>query len=312
MLRLVRTTSSSLAEQPLAQVVLDRPGAHARALGELGHLEHAVAQLVRQLMYRMNEPCTCPPAPATAAGLVQRRDLLAVKPAAGEHLVGVLAERRARAPAPGRPACGSSLIGAPSSLTGRSAPGCVELDDHLPRGHQLATRAPRRGRAPAPGSSRARRRTGATARGCASAKISQTARCASEPGGSNACSTQVLAADAVAPGLPELRLERAQRDVAVGAAVRPVARQRAGQLELAAARGAGRWRTSRPRPAPATTARRRTSSSRRTGPRPSARARAARPGSRSRPSARRRRCRRSGRPPGPAGRPPRRSARGSR
>src|ERR671917_417029 len=44
---------------------------------------------------------------------------------------------------------------------------------------------------------------------------------------------QVLAADSPAPRLPELRLERAERDVAVRARVGAVAEDRAGQLEVA-------------------------------------------------------------------------------
>ena len=48
---------------------------------------------------------------------------------------------------------------------------------------------------------------------------------------------QVLAADAVAPVAPELRLQRAERHPAVGALVGAVADQRAGQLGVAALRG---------------------------------------------------------------------------
>jgi hypothetical protein len=47
---------------------------------------------------------------------------------------------------------------------------------------------------------------------------------------------QVLAADAATPRLPELRLERPEREVAVAAGVGPVAEVAARQLELAAAR----------------------------------------------------------------------------
>ena len=47
---------------------------------------------------------------------------------------------------------------------------------------------------------------------------------------------EVGAAEAGAERPPELRLERAERDPAVGARVRPVAGEPAGQLQLAAAR----------------------------------------------------------------------------
>ena len=47
---------------------------------------------------------------------------------------------------------------------------------------------------------------------------------------------EVLTTDAETPRSPELRLERAEGDVAVGAPVRPVARERAGELQLAAPR----------------------------------------------------------------------------
>ena len=49
---------------------------------------------------------------------------------------------------------------------------------------------------------------------------------------------QVLAPDAPAPRLPELRLERTERHPAVAAGVRSVADERAGQLEVAPVRRA--------------------------------------------------------------------------
>src|SRR5439155_21564634 len=49
---------------------------------------------------------------------------------------------------------------------------------------------------------------------------------------------QVLAPDAAAPRLPELRLEGAERDPAVAARVGPVTDERPRQLEIAAVRGA--------------------------------------------------------------------------
>ena len=66
-----------------------------------------------------------------------------------------------------------------------------------------------------------------------------TAAWASEPGASNWLLHQVLAPDALAPGLPELGLQRAQRDIAVGARVGPVADVAPGERELPA-RGARR------------------------------------------------------------------------
>ena len=138
----------------------------------------------------------------------------------------------------GSPGVRLSLIGAPSRRTGSRGAGLLELDHHLPGARPARTPAPRRGRAPAPGSSRARRRTLATAPGCARRRSPATARCVSDPGGSNAPAEQVLAPHAPAERVPELRLERAERHVAVGALVGPVAGQRAGQRQLAPPRPA--------------------------------------------------------------------------
>ena len=123
---------------------------------------------------------------------------------------------------------------------------------------------------------------------------------------------QVLAPDALAPRLEELRLERAERDPAVLARVRPVADEPAREVELAALRAPGRRRSSAPRPSRAMRARRRPSTRRRAAPRRSARARGARRAPRTRPSTRRRPGRRSGRRTGSAARPARRSGRAAR
>ena len=137
------------------------------------------------------------------------------------------------------------------------------------------------------------------------ASTASTAACAGDPGASNWCSIEILTTHAAAERGPELRLQRAHRDVAVGAA-------RTGGSRAAGRRGSARHGAAarRPRAAarrawPAARARRRPSRCRRTGPRPSA----ARRGSRTPPSARRRRGRRSAPRPGRAGRPPRRSTR---
>ena len=123
---------------------------------------------------------------------------------------------------------------------------------------------------------------------------------------------QVGPLDPVAEGGPELRLQRAAADPAVGSPRR--AGNRAGRRRAAARRAAAprRRRSSGRRPSPARRARRRPSRRRPSGPRRSGGARAAPPSPRRRPSGRRRRGRRSGRRTGPAGRPWPRSGRAGR
>ena len=110
-----------------------------------------------------------------------------------------------------------SLTGTPSSLTGRSAPGLGELHHHLARRHQLGVQRlvelqHRLQAAVVLGGERAPLLAGA--RG----EDRRTPRdAASEPGGSKACSTRSSRPTPSAERLPELRLQRAQRDVAVGA-----------------------------------------------------------------------------------------------
>src|SRR5262249_26552901 len=49
---------------------------------------------------------------------------------------------------------------------------------------------------------------------------------------------QVLAPDPLTPGLPELRLQRAYRNIAVGALIRAIAGESSGELELPSERRA--------------------------------------------------------------------------
>ena len=159
----------------------------------------------------------------------------------------------------GSPGVRLSLIGTPSSRTGAALP-AVRARRPSPALRPARSRAPRRGRARAPGSSRARRRTRATAPGCARRRSRSRRDARPSRADRTACSIRSSRSDAAAERRPELRLERAQRDVAVGAAVRAVAGERAGELELAAARPAGPSQAPPRPPSPATTARRRTSS----------------------------------------------------
>ena len=123
------------AEQPLAQVVLDRAGADARALGELGDPQMPFPS--RHRAHAMNEPCTVSAAgPATAPDSCSapissassrprpaRRGVLAEAGAGRPHRVGGRAAQLDRHPEQPHGPVGSRL---------------VELDDHLPRRDQIA------------------------------------------------------------------------------------------------------------------------------------------------------------------------------
>ena len=98
------------------------------------------------------------------------------------------------------------------------------------------TRAPRPGRAPAPGSSRARRRRPSTRPACAALNTAATSAPGLRVRMLELLLDQVGPVDALAPVLPELRLERAERDpAAVLGLVGEVAEDAARQLDLAAA-----------------------------------------------------------------------------
>ena len=297
-------TTGRRRQQPLAQVVLDRAGADAAA---------SASSLIFSRPFwahAMKLPCASPAAPAAAPASISAAISSSRVAERRQHLARVLAERGARA-RPARPGVRDSLTGTPSSLTAVGAR-LVELAPPSRARARAPSRAPRRGRAPARGSSRARRRTRCHSSRVRSRKIRSTSACASEPGALELLLDQVLAPDPAAPRLPELRLERAERDPAVLARVGPVADERARPARARRAPAPALGEGSAPPPSPARTARRRPSTRPRAGPRRCARARAARRGSRTRPSARRRRGRRSGRPPAPAGRRRRRSARAAR
>ena len=294
-----------LGQQPLAQVVLDRAGADAARVGQLAHLSRPFALTAgrgrrSQVAGHARNVPGCRRRAGHGAGLLQRRDVLGrvaraastssvCSPSAGpgaSYLAGVR----------------DSLIGMPSCFTG-PAPGWS------------SSTTISRARTSSESSASSRSRTGSRqqscsaanacplGRACARGRSRSTSACASRAGRLELLLDQVLAPDAAAPRLPELRLERAERDPAVAARVGPIADEPARELELAALGHRAARRSSARRSSRARRARRRPSRRRRAGPRPSARARAARPGSRTPPSARRRRGPRSARPPGPAGRP---------
>ena len=259
----------------------------------------------------MNEPRTLPAGPATAPDSCSAAISSPPKPAAAS----------------------TSSVCSPSAGTGRPVGigrRAAELDRRPEQPDRLARRRAARARppspAPPPALTRAPRRessTGSRQQSCSEANVAPLlAGAAGEDLAHRAMRVrarrvegvveQVLAPDALAPGPPELRLERAQRHVAVGAAVRPVARERAGQLELAAPRRApGRERLGRHQREPRQGAVEHRAVDELALARALALAQRDQDPDRA-PSAHRRRCRRSGRPPVPAARRPRRSGRGSR
>ena len=194
-MRLVLTMSAPLAEQALAQVVADRPGAHARALGQLAHLQ-------QRALGGRSAAGGC----STGAGPAHAR-----KPALGPARLGrpgrgaggqqlrrppprssplrAAPPRCARpAPGPGRracsPGCASSLTGTPSWRTGARRPGC-----------SISTTISR-SRTSSEESASSSSSTGSRQQSCSRANASHSARvragrsprpaaCASEPGRSN-------------------------------------------------------------------------------------------------------------------------------
>ena len=82
---MLRRRAHRLRQQALAQVVLDRARRDARALGELAHLQAGLCS-------RQELPATSrgrPPRPRLSAAISSRAE-----PGLGQHLLGVLAERR--------------------------------------------------------------------------------------------------------------------------------------------------------------------------------------------------------------------------
>ena len=293
MLREVLTTVVAVAQQPLAQVVLDRAGADPARLGQLLHLQQQAGLLWRHRRGRR-------------ARLEQRADLVLGVPGGRQHRRGCARPSAGPGPA-GAPGVRDSLTGTPSRRT-PSVPGWSISHDHLARAHQLRVERLVEAEHRLQAAVVLRRRTP-----CHSSRVRSREQrlhlgVRVRARALELLLDQVLAPDPAAPRLPELRLERAERDPAVLALVRPVTDQAPGQLEPAALRRLRLRPGSAPPPAPARPASRRTSTRPPAGPRRCARARAAPPGCRTRPSARRRRGRRSARRPGPAGRPRRRTA----
>ena len=135
----------------------------------------------------------------------------------------------ARAGARARRACASSLTGIPSWRTGPLGARLLDLDNHLAR----AARAPNE-------SASSSSSTGSRQQSCCAANASHSAPgCALEdlldlPRAPPSPVARTAArsgprARRPAEGLPELGLERAQRDPAVGALIRPVTDSGAGQ-----------------------------------------------------------------------------------
>ena len=60
---MLREVFTGSGQQPLAQVVLDRAGAHAAGLGQLAHPQEPVVAVDAHVM---NEPCGPPTGPPTA------------------------------------------------------------------------------------------------------------------------------------------------------------------------------------------------------------------------------------------------------
>ena len=147
-----------------------------------------------------------------------------------QHLVGVLAERRAGALRAARGA--AELDREAEQPDGLARAGLVELDDHLALAHQLRLERL---------VELENRLEAAVVLGGELAPLVPRAPCEHRhdlpmglgPGRLELMLDQVLAADPLAPRLPELRLERAAADVAVLARVGPVAEEAAREVELA-------------------------------------------------------------------------------
>ncbi len=218
-------------------VAAETPG----GLGQLPHPQHLLGFLCAPRSASALMPGTPPPSgPASGAlgragsSTAPRSPPPSSRPLA-QHLVGVLAERRRRPLDRGRGAARASpgsRAGAPvaerraararrpspRSRTSSELERLVEVEDRLDAAVVLVVE-----RAPLLAGPRR--------------KISATSAWASDPGALELLLDQVLAADAAAPGLPELRLQRAAGDPAVLRLVGPVTDDPARRARARRARG---------------------------------------------------------------------------
>ena len=212
-----------------------------------------------------NVPAREPRRAGDRARLHQLGDLVGASSRRREHLLGVLAERRARARA--RVAGRAVELDRQAELAhGRSAPGWS------------SSTTISRARTSSESSASSSSSTGSRQQSCSAAnashsarvrsrKIASTCACASEPGASNCCAIRSSRPTPRHHACQNFGSSAPQRDPAVGALVRAVADQRAGERQLAAPRHDAVGEVAARRPSPATTARRRPSRRRRSGPR---------------------------------------------
>ena len=158
-----------LGQQPLAQVVLDR-AALTRRWPRPARASCSRPFVVHDMTARACAPAT---GPATAPASFSAAISLVGVAGAAQHLVGVLAERRARARRRARRA--RELDRHAELLARRRRPAGRARRPSRARA-PARSRAPRRGRAPARGSSRARRRTPSTRRACARGRAARPRR----------------------------------------------------------------------------------------------------------------------------------------
>ena len=214
----------AVAEQPLAQVVLDRPGADARALGELAHPQQprGSASAAAASLTRGTTPWRPTAGPPTAP------DSFSAAISSSAVAGGGAAPRRCARRAPGRAGGSRRPACARASPAGRAG---------APAAPRPAGRARRPSRARSTSSSSSASSsssTGSRQQSCSAANASHSARVRAAKIASTSlvrvasralelALDQVLAPDARAPVAPELRLQRAERHLAVGAGVGPVA-----------------------------------------------------------------------------------------
>src|SRR5581483_4133823 len=175
-----------VAEQPFSKVVLDGSSADARALRELGDLEHALRSQRPHPLRK--EPSTAPAGPATAPASWRAAISSRLNPAA-ESTSSVCSPSPGPGARTGSAGVRASLKGGPSSRTGLATPGWSSSTTRS----RAATCSEARASPISRTGSRQQSCSAANARHCSRvrpAKISLTARWVSEPGGSKARSSR--------------------------------------------------------------------------------------------------------------------------
>ena len=222
----MREVLTALREQALAQVVAHGGDRNVGTVGELGDLEQLLGRRVHPRNLASVGSCA---GPAIGARTEQLHDLLGAEAGLVQHLLGVLAERRGRGVDCPR---GAGELHRDAQLPHRPQVRLLPLDDHLALADELGVerlvdvehRLDHRVVLVVEGLP-----LGAGPRAEDLRDLRPRLRAVAV----ELLGDQVLALDAGAEARPELRLERAHRDVAVGGLVGQIADEAPGEHAVA-------------------------------------------------------------------------------